>query len=209
VSTNSDHEGKIALAALIVLGSWLLIALPILYMPPDPTARWYGILRDFAAPIATIIAAIAASLLAYRLGKGQLAVAEAQAEIARQTWQSTHERIVLELLDRRLAIFNDIREVIGEVARTGRASESELYGFNKASDRVPYLFGSDVQEFLETIRIHLIELNLANTMMKNQADPQYADWVKRRTTHFKAIIDFYKLAPTHFQPYMTAHQKVA
>jgi hypothetical protein len=43
---------------------------------------WYQFFKDFAAPIATVIASGAAAFVAYRLGQNQMMVAKAQADIA-------------------------------------------------------------------------------------------------------------------------------
>jgi hypothetical protein len=60
MSDKGYPEGRIALTALAVLAVWILMVLPIIYMPPDASAKWYVVLKDFAAPIATIIAAVSA-----------------------------------------------------------------------------------------------------------------------------------------------------
>jgi hypothetical protein len=49
----------------------------------------YDIFKDFAAPIASIIAASAAAFVAYRLGKSQADSARLQAEIAKRNWQNS------------------------------------------------------------------------------------------------------------------------
>ncbi|WP_095425217.1 hypothetical protein CIT37_42285 [Bradyrhizobium ottawaense] len=71
---------------------------------------------------------------------------------------------------------------------------------------MPYFFGEDVQKYLEKIRLHLINLNLANSMMQNLIDPERPTWVKKRGDEFMAITKFYEEAPRLFGPYMKAHQ---
>jgi hypothetical protein len=48
----------------------------------------YEIFTDLAGPVATVIAAVAAAFVAFRLGK-------AQVEIARRNWQTANEKVVL------------------------------------------------------------------------------------------------------------------
>ncbi|WP_028169218.1 hypothetical protein [Bradyrhizobium elkanii] len=93
--------------------------------------------------------------------------------------------------------------------RNGTASNDELFRYAKACDRVLYFFGPEVPEYLERLRLHLIDLNLANSKMQNLHDPAYADWVEKKHDQFTAIADFYRAAPPMFAPYMKAHQKVA
>ena len=78
------------------------------------------IIRDLAGPFETVIATGAAALVAYRLGQSQISVAKTQAEIAERNWQTSNEKIVLELFERRLAIYEEIRGVIGESAQAVR-----------------------------------------------------------------------------------------
>jgi hypothetical protein len=167
---------------------------------------WANI-KDVAGPIATVIAAGAAAFVAYRLGQSQISIAKTQADIAERNWQTSNERIVLELFERRLAIYEEIREAIGEVVRSGVAADAELEGFDKATDRVPYFFGVDVQAYLKTVRTNLIALDRAN--QKRAYLLLDEELSNRRAECFKAIVAFYKEAPPLFEPYMRAHQKVA
>jgi hypothetical protein len=74
---------------------------------------------------------------------------------------------------------------------------------------VPYYFGQEIQDYLETIRIHMIDLELSNSMLKNPTVPDRATWSERHNKHFLGVIDFYKESPALFKPYIRAHQKVA
>lgn len=165
-------------------------------------------IKDLAGPVATVIAAAAAALVAYRLGQSQISVAKTQAEIAERSWQTSNERIVLELFERRLAIYEGIRTVIGEVTRSGRAPDETFFQYLTAIDRAPYYFGSEVQDYLETIRLHLIDLELSNSQLANPTVPDRAVWAERRTKHFLGVTGFYKEAPLLFRPYIQAHQKI-
>ena len=169
----------------------------------------YATVKDLAGPLATVIAACAAAFVAYRLGSSQISVARTQAEIAERNWQTSNEKIVLELFERRLKIYEDIRDVIGEIMRSGEASNDVFFRYGIAIDRVPYFFGPNVQAYLEQIRIHIIDLHLANQMMADHNNPERNSWIERRSVHFSAVTAFYKDAPPLFRPYLQAHQKVA
>jgi len=165
-------------------------------------------LINLAGPIATVFAAGAAAFVAYRLGKSQIAVAKTQADIAQRNWETANERVVLELFEKRLAIYDGIREVIGEVTRTGSAPNDIYFRYIKAIDRVPFLFGKEVKIYLDKIAQHMNELGLAGTMLE---DPNCADrgkWAQTRKDEFLAITAFYTEADEFFGPYLRAHQKV-
>jgi hypothetical protein len=157
-----------------------------------------------------VIAASAAAFVAYRLGQSQISVARTQAEIAERNWQTSNEKIVLELFERRFAIYEEIRSVIGEVTQSGAAPTDVFFRYGAATDRAPYFFGQEIQDYLQAIRMHLANLELANTMLNSQSDPdRRAMWAEKRETHFLGVTDFYKDSSTLFRPYIQAHQKIA
>ncbi|MCK1595477.1 hypothetical protein [Bradyrhizobium sp. 164] len=157
-------------------------------------------LKDFAGPAATAFAAVIAGLIAYQLGRSQV-------EVAEKSWATANEKIVLDLFDKRLAIFEEIRSIISEVVRNGTAPTELHFRYVRAIDRVPYFFGGEVQAYLEQLRLHLLDLDLSNTMMENLIDPDRPKWVEKRSEQFLAVTQFYKEAASLFAPYMKAHQK--
>jgi hypothetical protein len=167
-----------------------------------------AIIKDLAGPISTVIAAAAAAFVAYRLGQSQISVARTQADIAERNWQTSNEKIVLELFERRLAIYEQIRGVVGEITRSGTAPDDILFRYGTATDRAPYYFGQEIQDYLEAIRNHMIDLELSNSMLKNPTVPDRATWAERRKNHFLGVTDFYKETPALFKPYIQAHQRV-
>lgn len=168
---------------------------------------WYSFFKDFAAPIATVIASGAAAFVAYRLGQNQMMVAKAQANIAERNWQTENEKVVLDLMEQRLAIYENIRKVIAEVMRTGKSDDHVFRRYLEATDKVPYLFGPEVETYLETMRVHLIDLQLGNDMMADRTSPDYQKGVELRAREFKAVVKFYEEAKPIFGPYIRAHQR--
>jgi hypothetical protein len=168
----------------------------------------YAVIKDVAGPIATVIASGAAAFVAYRLGKSQVDVAKTQADIAQRNWRTANEKVVLELFERRLAIYDGIRDVIGEVTRSGDAPHDLFFRFIKAIDRVPFLFGPEVKIYVDGIAQHMNELSLACTTL---ADPNCADrgkWAQTRSDEFLAVTKFYTEADAVFGPYLRAHQRI-
>jgi hypothetical protein len=168
---------------------------------------WYQTFKDFAGPVATVIASGAAAFVAYRLGQNQMMVAKAQANIAERNWQTENEKVVLELMERRLAIYKNIQQVIGEVIRTSSAKDDVFFRYLQAIDQVPYLFGPDVESYLEAMRIHLIDLEHGNQIMADTTSPDYLEGVEIKHREFKAIVKFYEEAKPIFGPYIRAHQR--
>lgn len=191
---------EIVLGAGLATVFWAVASLFSNVPLPSPSQ-----LKDFAGPAATVIAAFAAGWIAYSLGQSQISVAKSQADTAARAWQTSNEKLVLELFDKRLKVYEEIREVIAEVARSGTARSDTLGRFYRAIDRVPYFFGQEVQDFIEQIRLAMIDLDLANTMLNQHVDPGV--WSQKRHDYFLRVTAFYKQAPPLFEPYIRAHQK--
>src|SRR6266446_6950976 len=107
----------------------------------------YTAVKDLAGPIATITAAVAAAFVAYRLGKSQAESARIQAQVAKRTWRTQNERIVLDLFERRILIFEGIRKVVSEALRTGQPNDAVFFEYCKAVELVPYYFGPEIEEY--------------------------------------------------------------
>jgi len=165
----------------------------------------YDIFKDFAAPIASIIAASAAAFVAYRLGKSQADSARLQAEIAKRNWQTANQRVVLDLFERRIALYEGIRHLVAKVMTTGQPGNKEYSEYLEAIDRALFYFGPEVTDYLERLRIVILDIEDSNNQIK-LASP---GGPKLHHDRMIELNDFYKTAPALFGPYIQAHQKVA
>jgi len=165
-------------------------------------------IKDFAGPVATVLAACAAAFVAYRLGQNQIAVAKTQAEIADRAWQTSNEKVVLDLFERRLAIVDGIRAVVANVMATGRPSADDYFDFCRAVDRVPYFFGPEVAIYLETIRLLINEIQLDRSIIADDRSPDRTDRIKGHAERMKTLVAYYDVSKGLFGPYIQAHQRV-
>jgi hypothetical protein len=168
----------------------------------------YEALKDFAGPVATIFAAAAAAFVAYRLGKSQAESARIQAQVAKRTWRTQNERIVLDLFERRISIFEDIRKVVAEALRTGQPDDALYFEYCKAVELVPYYFGPEIEEYLEKVRHLIIELQLDASIIADQRNPDRNERSKGHVQRMNDLSDFYKTSKKLFRPYIQAHQKI-
>src|SRR4051812_40867078 len=86
----------------------------------------YDAIKDFAGPGATVMASFAAAVVAYMLGRSQRKIAELQAAIAERTWKTANDKIVLELFQPRMEIYDAVSAVVGK-SHTGKPPPNELY----------------------------------------------------------------------------------
>jgi hypothetical protein len=120
-------------------------------------------------------------------------------------WYTAHRKTILDLFDRRMDVYNAIRQVITKVNTSGRCDDATLFEFDQAIDRAPFLFGKDVTQYLTKMRTQLIELNLCVSMMET---PQRQAFIPRKTTAFTKITAFYSDFPPIVEPYILMDQKV-
>ena len=72
----------------------------------------YEILHDFAGPVATIMAAIAALVVTSRFSSRQADIAEQQAATARQQADIASMRLQYDLFDRRFRVYNEAKSLL-------------------------------------------------------------------------------------------------
>lgn len=167
----------------------------------------YDALKDFAGPVGTIIASLAAAVVAYTLGRSQRRISELQAAVADKTWRAANDKIVLELVEARIAIFEAISAVVAK-SHIGKPKPYELYfEFSHAAARAPFYFGDDVLSYLEKLRNLIIEIEETNEIMSDTSNHGYLSAVRQRPLQMKEISKFYSEAPAVFRPYIQVQQR--
>jgi hypothetical protein len=155
---------EILIGALIPTAFWAAVAVLLNGSPIN--------IKDYAGPAATVIAAASAGWGAYRLGQAQISVAE-------RNWRTANEKVVLELLERRLATYDGIRDVIGEVARSGNAPDAQ----------------------------HMNQLGLAYTTLADPNCADRGKWAQVRSSAFRSVTRFAR-NDAIFGPYLRAQQRL-
>jgi hypothetical protein len=168
----------------------------------------YELLKDFAGPFATLCGATAAVLVTYRLGRQQVKIGEAQAETAKASLANAHQRVVLELFDKRWAIVTDLREAVSQIAREGVVSPLVHYAFLRAYDRAGFLFGSEVDEFLRKISTAMSKHAAAQHGAASENDALRAKSVEVQYAQFNIIAEFHGEFNRLIAPYLRMTQKL-
>jgi len=111
----------------------------------------------------------------------------------------------LDLFERRIALYEGIRHVVAKVMTTGQPGNKEYSEYLEAIDRALFYFGPEVTDYLERLRIVILDIEDSNNQIK-LASP---GGPKLHHDRMIELNDFYKTAPALFGPYIQAHQKVA
>lgn len=79
----------------------------------------YQFAKDFAGPIATVIAAVAATGITYLLGRNQTKIASAQKEIAQSQRDIAYDRLKYDLFKERYGIYVTAKHLIEKISGNG------------------------------------------------------------------------------------------
>lgn len=123
------------------------------------------------------------------------AIASAQALIA---WQ----KLKLDLFEKRFAVFEAYRNLMRAAIRHGTVPESDLYEFGQGILNAELLFGSEVVEYLNSIRIAALELNYCRQMLQEQAGSERPPFAKQSAELMRWLVGQDRVASRVFKPYL-------
>ena len=71
--------------------------------------------------------------------------------IAWQQWKTNQQKLFLDLYDRRLKIYEEVRRILSIILRDAKASYEDLLKFRTSVSEADFLFGSDITEYIDEI----------------------------------------------------------
>ena len=90
--------------------------------------------------------------------------------IAWQQWRLNERKLNLELYDRRLKVYGEVKQILSIILRDAKASYEDLGKFYGAASEADFLFGPEIQNYIEEIYQHGVQLQSWNS--------QYCDYTK-------------------------------
>jgi hypothetical protein len=194
-----------------------------------PVAHQFPIAVEYVAKLGAPIIAALALAVTFVFTRRQWQVAFAQRLIADSQRKIAQQRVALDLFNERLSVYTGIRETILNVIMQERASVDDLNKFRTEQNKIYFLFGDDVCNYMELAGGHLVESfergkradKLEKEMTRIQALPgaanrqaQLDENAIRRRENGRALMDAQtKLMDIHkemgnkFKPYMKMHMK--
>ncbi|MBO9100329.1 MULTISPECIES: hypothetical protein [unclassified Rhizobium] len=137
------------------------------------------------------------------------AIAVAVGVIAFMQWRTAHQKVVLEMFERRLAVYELVKSAVRSVNTSGTVADEAQFNLLTAINRAEFLFGNDVREYLEKLWEDYVHLQSATYEMADlQPGPERLAAIKRRTEHFRGITAFYKDSVPIFARYLRMDQKL-
>jgi hypothetical protein len=128
--------------------------------------------------------------------------------IAYLQWQTARQKVLLDLFDKRFAVYDELRSVVGRHLSSG-IDQTALFEFKRVTSRAQFLFGPEVQPFLEERWVDLSR----DMVERNNPQPQPVPEDQRAAAEVKLVArkdrlnDFFKDFDKLVAPYMNHHQK--
>ena len=136
------------------------------------------------------------------------AIAVAVGVIGFLQWRTAHQKVVLDLFDRRLEVFDETVSFAGEVnLRAFKLDQQTVIAFHTVRRRARFLFGDDVNTLLKTWHEHLIDMSTSIMMIQEYEDAR-VEHGPRIPVAFKAAAAAEAKLNEAFVPYMRMDQKL-
>lgn len=120
-------------------------------------------------------------------------IAAIAAWIAFRQFQIARNRLKLDLFDKRMEVYEAVREALGNISRQGNLTQEQQIEYLQGTRTARWLFGPEVYHYLdETLWHKIVDLELHNTMSKGSAGPERSRHIQERADTLKWMITQYK-----------------
>jgi hypothetical protein len=142
-------------------------------------------------------------------GWATVVIAFAVALIGYAQWRTANHRVVLDLFERRLKVYDDLSEVMRDVLRHGAVSNDTLRAYFRGENAALFLFGSEVVAYLQSLRKDFAFLSSYSVDVIRQGPAEQMEGLyKHRSDAMLRIGHFFNDATTKkFSPYIRMDQK--
>lgn len=135
-------------------------------------------------------------------------IAAAVALVAYAQWRTANQRVVMDLFERRLAVFTKMESTLKKMLENRRADDDDFRAAVRATAESRFLFGPEVYEYLTTLTDKAVlvmrplpaDLPALTPAEQRQVSDTRDDALKR-------ILAFFREAPDVFAPYMRLDQR--
>jgi hypothetical protein len=150
----------------------------------------YQILKDFAGPVATIIASVTAAFITWRFASWQARIAQQQADTAKRQANTSFDKLRFNLFDKRFAIYNTARELLASVINNTNLQPSDVIALHAKLNEAEFFFSSEICEWLRTLRKDCSDLLILRSGQHLPNAHTRAEEIARRSNNlFDTLVD--------------------
>lgn len=171
----------------------------------------YELLKDFSGPVATGIAAVAAVFVTWRLGRGQLRIAQQQADVALQQTHLAEVRLQHDLFERRIAVFDAARDLLLEAFKASGISDEVWNAFIQGTQKSVFLFDQTVTNYITEMRNRGSSLRAAVEKLREETlpSPERMAFAQIREDNSQWFIKQFDVLIVKFRPALALEKDVA
>lgn len=154
-----------------------------------------------------IVAATKICLMTTLLTAIGLLIAAFGALIAYFQWRTAHQRIVLDLFERRTGVFEEIENAVKQALNSANREEADaaFWRFVSAESKARFLFGVEVIEELKTRRV---DLSAIRSFIDVQSHREKQRMLEREGQARRDLVEFIESSSTLFASYVRLDQKM-
>lgn len=135
-------------------------------------------------------------------------VAAVAAYIAWLQWKTNALKVKLDLYERRLKVFEELKQLLSLVARETDVSLEELAKFAAGTAEAEFLFGPEVPTYLDQIYERSLQLWQANrerreTMRGNESPYDPVSGARNIRDHLSWLVEQLRKSRDVFRPYLS------
>jgi hypothetical protein len=110
---------------------------------------WIQVIQALGPSFVAIVAALIAGLIAYR------------------QWQTTQDKLRLDLFEKRYAYFIALRELMIDVIQHGQPESEKLNDFTRKIVGAEFVFNAELSEYIQSVRARAQQLKAISRMLEN------------------------------------------
>jgi hypothetical protein len=122
-------------------------------------------------------------------------------------WRTAHQKVVLDLFERRMKVYSEIRAVIASITSSGKLPNEKHFEFMRAVDGAKFVFGRKVNDYLNELNTALAYFQEADEEFGSLQGQARAEAIQRRRKYLDEINAFYKLFDPLVEPYVAMRQR--
>jgi hypothetical protein len=121
-------------------------------------------------------------------------------------WRTANQKVVLDLHEKRIKVYDQIEDAIASVMRHGSVADDVAAQFARGRAEARFLFGPDVLDYLQSVWSDVTWIHTYTPDTIRQS-PNPSDLFNKRTDTMIRVSNFFTEAPNKFAPYIRMDQK--
>jgi hypothetical protein len=135
------------------------------------------------------------------------AIAGVAVYIALRQWLTNRHRVKLDIFDRRFRVFLEVRKILSSVIPEGSASSELFLNFRTSVAESYFIFGAEIESYLEEIYSHGIKLACADGQRRLPKEERAEDHDTKKVaeeinTHLTWLMGQLPVAKEKFKKYL-------